>query len=60
MARNNFGVIFSFVYTVFALFTFHGAYGGPKGLYLKFYFSQAFKFSELKLQIQLKNHSSFM
>jgi len=32
-ARNNFGVIFSFVYTVFALFTFHVlvAYGGPRG-----------------------------
>ena len=56
LARNSFGVIFSFVYTVFALFTFHVlvAYGGLKGLYLKFYFSQAFEFSELKLQIQLK------
>ena len=35
-----FGVIFSFVYTVFALFTFHVlvAYGGPEGLYLIFFF----------------------
>ena len=39
-----FGVIFSFVYTVFALFTFQVlvAYGGPEGLYLIFFFSQAF------------------
>ena len=31
-ARNNFGVIFSFVYAVSALFTFHVlvAYGGPR------------------------------
>ena len=31
-ARSNFGVIFSFVYAVSALFTFHAlvAYGGPR------------------------------
>ena len=40
-----------FVYKVFALFTFHVivAYGCPRGLYLKYYFSQAF--SELKLEV---------
>ena len=59
-ARNNFGVIFSFVQTVSALFTFHVLvpYGSPRG-YSKFYFSQAFKFAELKLQIQLKESQLF-
>ena len=40
-----------FVYKVFALFTFHVivAYGCPRGLYFKYYFSQAF--SELKLEV---------
>ena len=35
-----FGVIFSFVYTVFALFTFHVlvAYRGPEGLYFIYFF----------------------
>ena len=38
---SSFGVIFSFVYTVFALFTFQvlvALYGGPEGLYLIFFF----------------------
>ena len=40
-----------FVYKVFALFTFHVivAYGCPRALYLKYYFSQAF--SEMKLEV---------
>ena len=38
--RNNFGVIFSFVYTLFALFTFHVlvAYGGPSRYIQSFIF----------------------
>jgi len=38
-ARNNFGAIFSFVYTVSVLFTFHVlvAYGGPLGAILKIF-----------------------
>ena len=31
----------------------------PEGLYLKLYFSQAFKFAELKLQVQLKESQFF-
>ena len=39
-ARNNFGVIFSFVYTVF---TFTCRLRRPaEGVYFKFYYSQAF------------------
>ena len=45
-ARNNFGVIFSFVYISRSC-----RLRWPERLYLKFYFSQAFKFAELKLQI---------
>ena len=51
-----FGVIFSFVYTVFALFTFHVlvAYGGPEGLYLIFFFASVYTridFLPLKLGV---------
>ena len=60
-ARNNVGVIFSFLYTAFVLFTSHVlvAYGCPRGYIFKFYFSQAFKFAELKLQLLLKELQLF-
>ena len=42
-------MIFSFVYTVFALFTFHVlvAYGGPEGLNLNFFFRKRFRYQNL-------------
>ena len=52
--RNNFGVIFSFVYTLSFRFVYISRSCRllwPESLYSKFYFSQAFKFSELKFQI---------
>ena len=47
-ARNNFGVIFSFVYTVSALFTFHilVAHGGPSGYIQNFIFASVFQNSQ--------------
>ena len=52
-ARNNIGVIFLLCVHGFRFVHISRCchLRWPKGLYLKFHFSQAFKFSELKLQV---------
>ena len=51
-ARNNFGVIFLLCVDGFRLvYISRSCLLRSEGLYLKIYFSQVFKFSELKLQI---------
>ena len=50
--RNNFGVIFLLCVHGFRfVYISRSCLLRSEGLYLKVYFSQAFKFSELKLQI---------
>ena len=59
--RNNFGVIVSFVYTVFALFTFHilVTHRGPRGFIKKNYFLQAFNLHAETLGVVKKSQLHF-